>query len=266
MVFIAYKVSARERITVRGIAAFALAGAGAMAAIDGFMLGVHEEGRIRYGRATPGIVVEMFSSAGADGSRRIGPRGGTNQRVTRPVVTANGFQFYDVLARFIVSGSTNAWVVDYRFPCRAGTGTCFGRDFVGEEQWRRLSPGDPVNVRQADWETATSRLDDNPQWAIAFADLGIAAVLLTLAAIVMNWIVLVRRRQWLTAPAVVTAVEPLTYGDETRWRIRFAYFDRDGLPQESVDQVTVGTWKSGDDCVAIYNAQQPDIATLQPAD
>ena len=266
MVFIAYKVSARERITPRGIAAFALAAAGAMAAIDGFMLGVHEEGRMRYGRVTPGVVVEMFSSTGAGGSRSIGRRGGSSQRVTRPVVTASGFQFYDVLARLVVSGSIDAWVVDYRFPCSAGTGTCSGRDFVSEEQWQRLNAGDAVSVRQADWESVTSRLDDNPQWATAFADLGIGAVLLTLAGIVMNWIVLFRRRQWLTAPAVVTAVEPLTYGEERRWRIRFAYFDRDGLPQESVDQVASGTWKSGDDCVAVYRAQQPDIATLQPAD
>jgi hypothetical protein len=265
MVFIAYKVSAREWLTARGIVVFALTAGGAMAAIDGFMLGVREEGRACYGRVTSGVVVEMFSSTGAGGSRRIGRSGGRNQAITRPVVTANGFAFYQSLARMIVTGSPDAWVVDYRFPCAAATGTCFGRDFVTEEQWWRLDSAVPVNVRQADWETATSRLDDNPQWATAFVYLGIGAVLLALARLVANWKAIFRR-QWLTAPAVVTAVEPLSYGNETRWRVRFAYFDREGLPQESVDQVATNTWKSGDDCVAVYRVNQPDIATLQPAD
>src|SRR4029078_9215396 len=94
MVFIAYKVSARERITPRGVAAFALAAAGAMAAIDGFMLGVHEEGRMRYGRVTPGVVVEMFSSTGAGGSRSVGGRGGRSQRGTPPVLSASGSPVY----------------------------------------------------------------------------------------------------------------------------------------------------------------------------
>lgn len=263
MVFIAYKVSARERFTARGIVAFAFAAGGVMAAVDGFVLGVREESRARYGRVSSGVVVEKFSSIGADGSRRIGPRGGRNQPVTRPVVTANGFSFYDPLVRLIVTGSPSAWVIDYRFPCSVGT--CRGRDFVAAEQWEQLHAGETVNVRQADWETVTSRLDDNPQWATAFADLGIGSVLLTVAGLVLNWIVLFPARQWLSAPAVVTRVEPLKYGDETRWRIRFAYFDRDGLPQESVDQVAIDTWKSGDDCVAVYRAGQPDIATLQPA-
>src|SRR4029078_9855816 len=105
MVFIAYKVSARERITPRGIAAFALAAAGAMAAIDGVMLGVDEEGRRRYAREQPGVAVEMFSSTGAGGSRSIGRRGGSSQRVTRPVVTASGFQFYDVMAPLLLRGA-----------------------------------------------------------------------------------------------------------------------------------------------------------------
>jgi len=63
----------------------------------------------------------------------------------------------------------------------------------------------------------------------------------------------------------VTAVEPLKYGDETRWRIRFAYFDRHGQAQESADQVAQGSWKTGDSCVAVYPPDQPDLATLQSA-
>jgi uncharacterized protein DUF3592 len=264
LVAVAYKLSSGGRFTVRGVVAFALAAAGVLAAVDGFLLGVKEDGRARYGHVRSGVVIEKLSSTAADGSRRIGPRGGRDQRRTMPVVTGNGFAFYDTLARAIVSGSPQAWVVDYRFPCANGR-TCQGRDFVTAEQWSSLHAGETVNVRQADWETVSSRLDDNPQWSIALADFAIGGVLLVGAGLVSNRLVLFRRRRWLTAPAVVTAVEPVQYGDDVRWRIRFAYFDRDGVPQESADQVVPGKWKSGDSCFAVYRPEKPDLATLQPA-
>ena len=103
----------------------------------------------------------------------------------------------------------------------------------------------PVNVRQADWEKDTSRLDENSRWPAALVELAIGGLLLLAAGVASNRIVLFRRR-WLTAPAVVTAVEPVHYGDDVRWRIRFAYFDRHGVPQESADQVVPGRWKTGD--------------------
>ena len=143
--------------------------------------------------------------------------------------------------------------------------TCSGRDFVTEKQWLPLHAGSTVNVRQAESETTTSRLDANPQWATASADVGIGSLLLIVAGVVSGRLVPFRRRRWLTAPAVVTAVEPVKYGDETRWRIRFAYFDRHGQAQESADQVAHGSWKSGDSCVAVYRPDQPDLATLQSA-
>ena len=123
MVVVAYQLSSRGRITGRGIVAFGLAAGGVMAFIDGFMLGVTEESRARYGRVSSGVVVEKFSSSGAQGTRRIGRRGGRDQQHTRPVVTAHGFAFYDSLSRLIVTGSAEAWAVDYRFPC-AGGRTC----------------------------------------------------------------------------------------------------------------------------------------------
>jgi len=264
MVVVAYQLSSRGRITFRSIVAFGLAAGGVMAFLDGFMLGVAEESRARDGRVSSGVVVEKFSSSGAQGTRRMGRRGGRDQQHTRPVVTANGFAFYDPLARLIVTGSPDAWVVDYRFPC-AGGSTCFARDLVSEEQWLPLRAGSMVNVRRADWETTTSRIDGDPRWATVFADLGIGSLLLAAAGLVSGRLVLFRRRRWLTAPAVVTAVERLKYGDETRWRIRFAYFDRNGQAQESADQVAQGSWKSGDPCVAVYRPDQPDLATLQPA-
>ena len=264
MVVVAYQLSSRGRITVRGIVAFVIAAGGVMAFLDGFMLGVTEDSRTRNGRVLPGVVVEKFSSSSMQGTRRIGRRGGRDQWRTRPIVTANGFAFYDPLARLIVTGSAEAWVVDYRFPCGGGR-MCSGRDFVREEQWLPLHTGSTVNVRQADSETTTSRLDGNPQWATAYADVGIGSFLLIVAGVVSGRLVPFRRRRWLTAPAVVTAVEPVPYGDETRWRIRFAYFDRHGQAQESADQVAQGSWKTGDSCVAVYPPDQPDLATLQSA-
>ena len=264
MVVVAYQLSSRGRITGRGIAAFGLAAGGVMAFLDGFTLAVMEESRARYGHVSSGVVVEKFSSSGAQGTRRIGRRGGRDQQHTRPVVTAHGFAFYDPLARLIVTGSAEAWVVDYRFGC-AGGRTCSDRDFVTEEQWLPLRAGSTVTVRQADWETKTSRIDGNPRWATALAELGIGGLLLTAAGLVSGRLVLFHRRRWLTAPAVVTAVERLKYGDETRWRIRFAYFDRHGQAQESADQVAHGSWKAGDSCVAVYRPDQPDLATLQSA-
>jgi hypothetical protein len=63
---------------------------------------------------------------------------------------------------------------------------------------------------------------------------------------------------------VVTAVEPVAYKDATRLRVRFAYFDPKGDPQESADEVAAGTWKPGDDCEAALRADNPGIATLRP--
>jgi hypothetical protein len=264
MVVIAYQLSSRGRLTGRGIVAFGLAAGGVMAFLDGFTLVVTEENRARYGRVSSGVVVEKFSSSGAQGTRRIGLRGGRDQEHTRPVVTSRGFALYDSLARLIVTGSAEAWAVDYRFRCAAGP-ACLDRDFVTKEEWLPLRAGSTVNVRQADGETMTSRIDGHPRWATAFANLGIGSLLLSAAGLVSGRLVLFRRRRWLTAPAVVTAVERLTYGDEIRWRIRFAYFDRSGHAQESADQVARGSWKTGDSCVAVYHPDQPDLATLRSA-
>jgi hypothetical protein len=65
-------------------------------------------------------------------------------------------------------------------------------------------------------------------------------------------------------PAVVTAVEPVTYRDAKRWRIRFVYFDPHGTAQESADEVVTAGWKPGDGCVAVFRPERPDIATFRP--
>src|SRR5262245_3929157 len=172
MVVVAYKLSSRSPFTLRGIAAYALVIAGVMAGFEGFTLAYREENLAREGRVSSGVVIEKLSSTGAQGSRRIGRWGGRNQSHSLPIVTSKGFDFHDVLARIITTGSASAWVVDYRLQCDSMY-RCFARDFVTKEVWMSLREGQPVNVRQIAGEIATSRLDANPRWPIAAADLAI---------------------------------------------------------------------------------------------
>ena len=262
-VFVAYKISGRGPLTLRGAVTFALTAGGMLASFDGFTLAVREDTRARYGRVVVGVVVEKFSSTGSHGSRRIGTRGGRNQAQTRPVVTINGFRFYDTLGRFLITGSPLAWAVDYRFPCGTSSG-CRGRDFVDETRWATLSEGQTVNVRQGAGETTTSRLDDNPRWTTAAVNMGIGGVLLLLAGLVSGRLAPFRSPRWVTAPAVVLAVEPVRDPPDPRWRIRFAYFDPQGVAQESADEVGSSAWKPGDQCLAVFQPTQPALATLRP--
>jgi hypothetical protein len=135
---------------------------------------------------------------------------------------------------------------------------------VTEGLWSRLRVGQTVNVRRAAGETGTSRLDENPQWSSAFAELGISAALLLAAGLVSGRLALFRGRNWITAPAVVTAVDRVTYKDAVRWRVRFAYFDPDGVAQESADEVVNDMWKPGDECLAVFRPNEPALATMRP--
>ena len=233
-VFVAwgYWIYAGRSATARGTIALLMSVFGALAAYDGVTLAVREYGRANDGVVTSGLVVGKLSSTGADGSQTVrAPR----SRRSRSFVMADGFGIHDELARLILTGSTTAWVVDYRYGCARSQG-CSGRDFVPEAFWRRISVGQAINVRRWHDETRSSRLDGNPQWAVAIVDLSFAAVLLLIAAGVCGRLTPPRRR-YLTAPAVVTAVEPVKYRDVTRWRVRFAYFDQTGVAQESADEV-----------------------------
>jgi hypothetical protein len=99
----------------------------------------------------------------------------------------------------------------------------------------------------------------------AYVQVGFAAVLWLAAALIAGWRpVLFRRATWVTAPAVVLAVEPVKYRDVVRWKIRFAYFDPEGVAQESADEVVTGAWKVGDECLAVFQPDQPDLATMRP--
>ena len=100
--------------------------------------------------------------------------------------------------------------------------------------------------------------------AFLLVDLAIAGGLLLAALWHLGWRHARRRGGYITAPAVVVTVEPVEYSDITRWRIRFAYFDRQGRPQESAGEVLSATWKPGDDCLAVFPPERPDLASFRP--
>lgn len=264
-VVIAYKILGGQPFKLRGVAAFAVAATGLFAFYEGFDLARMEEARTRYGRVTPGVVVEKLSTLERNGTRYIGRLGGRDQVHRLPVVTSKGFAVYQQLSRWIATGSPHAWVIAYHFSCDASR-PCGGRDFVAEATWSRLRVGQSVNVRKVDDEPYSARLDDNPQWTMALIELGLGTVLLFAARLVSGRPLLFRSREWLTAPAVVLRVDPVKYLDTTRWRIHFAYFDANGQAHESADEVITGTWKAGDGCIARFPREAPDLATMSSYD
>src|SRR5262249_9194608 len=162
---------------------------------------------------------------GESGTRTIGGRGTFRHR---PVVRTSGFDVYESVARAFVTGSFNAWVIDYRYPCPAAGGMCRGRDFVSHHLWSRLEAGRPGNVRQSKDETKTARLDENPQRGLALVKSTLACVLLAIAGVMSGRLKIFRRRKYIQADAVVTSVTKVRYGDEVRWKVHFAYFDVKG--------------------------------------
>jgi len=193
------------------------------------------------------VLVDGFALAVKEESR------GSYGRVVNGVVTR----------RLTVDGAWTTWVIEYRFPCRTRSGSCSGREIVSHELWDQLRAGASVRVRQADGEVVTGRLDDNPQGGNALIKVLFACVLFALACVASGRLRF-RGIGYKKAPAVVIAVQPVAAGRETRWRIKFAYFDAKGNAQESVDEVNDPSWKVNDDCIAVYRPQAPDMATLQP--
>lgn len=178
----------RLTVTKGGVLGFLIGGLGILAAYDGATLAVGEFARMRNGRVIPGVVLAKSSSTRADGSGRVPLRRARRYRY----VTLEGFRVHDVLERLILTGSGNAWIVDYRYPCDRDYG-CRGRDFVPEPLWRRLSVGQTVNVRETPDASDPVRLDENPQWAAAIVDLGTAAALLLVAGLVSGRFTVPRR-------------------------------------------------------------------------
>lgn len=243
-------------LTGRGLT-WLLIGMGLFAVVDGFTLAVVEEDQTRYGQVSSGVVVERLSSTGEDGTRTIGGPG------SGATVRTPDFDPYSVSVRWVTTGSASTFVVDYQYGCSIGTGTCSGRDFITHDAWSRLRAGMPVNVRRSIGQESRSRLDDDPQWRLALSRAAVGSVLLIAAALVSGRVRL-RSTKYVTAPAVVTAIHEVQYGDETRWRVTFSYFDANSQPQESVDEANDSSWRVGESCTAVYRPQAPDVATLQP--
>ena len=238
-----------------------LAVAGLLALVDGFAVAVNEDDLVRHGFVVPGVVVERLSSTREAGTRGLDGHGRTGPS-TGPVRTA-ALQFYEATARLIQTRSRATWAIDYRFSC-AARGTCYARDFVPYRLWDTLREGETVSVRRQTGSSLRARLERNPQTGLAFAKVALSCVLLAAAYLSRGGLKQFAPK-YKTASAVVTAVEPVAYGNDRRWKVRFAYFDAGGHARESVDEVNDSSWNVNDECVAVYRPQAPDLATLQPA-
>ena len=237
-----------------------LGAAAALAAYDGTTRARREYASTHDGRVTPGVVLARIDPTKA--KTQWEPRGRRRLRRDVRTLTIEGSRLHDVLGRLMLTGSPTAWTIEYRYECERPRG-CYGRDIVPEELWRRLYPGQSISVRRPNLEIDSSRLDDNPQWGRAMADLTIAAALLLAAGAVSGQLKR-RRPRYVTVPAVVTAVEPLRTGDEPLWRIKFAYFDAKGAAYEAADQVIVAAWKPGDEGLAVFPPIRPTSRRSAP--
>jgi hypothetical protein len=239
-----------HRSSYASMLAFVLGVVGGLIFVDGFRLAVLEEYRTRYGRVVTGVVEDLRSS---DSSIWSASRLKSSELAT-----------YEQVCRFLLTRSRDEWIVQYSYPCAGATGTCLAREQVRHGLWTRLNIGQAISVRQSIDEKRTARLDENPQRGLAIVKVALACVLLALAGFVSGRFTLFHRQKYIEVDGVVTSVERVQYGDEMRWKVRFAYFDDKGNAQDSVDEVNDSSWKSGDDCRAVYSPRTPDLATLRP--
>jgi uncharacterized protein DUF3592 len=249
-VVISWLFTPRQRSSSDATVAFVLGVAGGLIFIDGFRLAVVEEYRMRYGHVVTGVVEDLRTSdASIAGSSSM---------------KFSEMGTYEQVCRFLLTRSPEEWVVNYSYPCVGVTGSCHAREQVTRDLWTRLDIGQRIVVRQSADEKTTGRLDENPQRGLALVKVALACVLLVLSGVVSGRFTLFPRHKYIEVDGVVTSVERIQYGDEVRWKVRFAYFDDQGRAQDSVDEVNDASWKSGDDCRAVYRPQTPDLATLRP--
>ena len=246
---------------LRVVGGLLLAAAGLLAAYDGAARAQREYAATHGGRVTPGVVISRTDPT-ADETTWT-PR---RRRLSRDLrqLTVEGSRPHDVLGRWILTGSPYAWSVEYKYECERPRG-CYGRDIVSEAAWHALYPGRSVDVRRPTGEIDSSRLDDNPQWSRAMADLTIATALLVASAAVSGKLTR-RKARYATAPAVVTAIESVRQGDEPSWRIRFAYVDSTGAMHEAANEFAVDGWCEGDEGLAVFPPHQPELAMLRRPD
>jgi hypothetical protein len=256
----AYYVLVGRKVTDREVAALVLGLLAVLPLLDGGFLLVQEYDRWHEGHIANGVVAGKLSSTGAEGSRTIG-----GQRLSRPshrtpeVVTSNDFALHDVVARVLLTGSREAWIVEYLYPCDSGR-QCRRRESVRKALWSTLHVGQTVPVVSA--HNAPGRLDANPLWGTAVAKLAMGGVLGLLAGLLSGRL---RRARptYVTVPGVVTSVEPIPAGGKVHWRVGFAYFSADGIAYQSVDEVYVAGLQPRDTCTVVYPPDQPDLGTLR---
>lgn len=249
-----------KKRTTREYIAFGVGVAAVVPLLDGGTTLVQESARLQDGAIVAGVVTGKLSSTGADGTRTIG-----RQRWGRPSPTINtihGFRAHEMLARWIVTGSRHAWVVEYRYPCGNGSG-CVNREFVDRALWSRVEVGQVVNVRTAKGLDDSGRLGENPMLAIGAVKFAIGAAIAFAAAALSGWRS-PRRRKCATVPAVIMSVEPIQLGERVHWKVGYAYFAPDGTAYQRADEVYVPGLKPGDDCLAVYPVDAPDLGTLKP--
>jgi hypothetical protein len=246
----AWLFTRRQRSSHSSMLAFVLGVGGACVFFDGFRLGVLEESRLRYGRVVPGVVEDLRHS---DSTEWRGSR-----------LPSSEVSTYEGICRSLLTLSLDDWIVDYRYPCNGATGLCRKREYVTHDLWTRLQIGQSIDVRQSIDEKGTARLDENPQRGLALVKVTLACVLLVLAGFFSGQFTVLRPQKYVEVDGVVTSVERVQYGDEARWKVRFAYFDAQGNAQDSVDEVNDPSWKAGDDCCAVYSPRTPDLASLRP--
>ena len=239
-----------HRSSYRSMLALVLGVGGALVFLDGFRLGVLEESRTRYGRVVPGVVEDLRTS--------------DRTRWEASHLRSSDLSTYEGICRSLLTFSLDEWVVDYRYPCVGASGICRTREYVTRDLWSRLEIGQSIDVRQSMDEKRTARLDENPQRGLALIKVALSCILLVVAGFFSGQLSLFRGQKYIEVDGVVTSVERVQYGDEVRWKIRFAYFDAEGNAQDSVDEVNDPSWKSGDDCRAVYSPRTPDLATLRP--
>ena len=268
LMFALYFLLGKKR-SGREYMAFALAVLAAMPAMDGLDILYKEQERQARGVVLAGVVVEKLSSTGAGGTRTIGDGYGlippgryrVRRRPLPTVLTSDGFSFSDKLARQVLTGSIDAWVISYRYPCDGRT--CWMQEVVSRELWSKLQPGSPVSVRRARDTSDEGRLNENPMSPTGYVKVLLGILVGGIAAIVSGWRPRLPRRRFVTVPAVILSVEPVNAGGKQHWRVGYAYFSPDGTACECSDEVYVGDLRPGDKRTAVYPADHPHLGTLQ---
>lgn len=234
---------------------------GALPLWDGAVMLAREYGRWEHGRVASAVVVGKVAADADEKPAKTGYR--TRYERRRRVIdfffTSKGHRFDDFLARLLLTGSLNGWRIQYRYACGTA-GFCQPAEVVSREVWTDVRVGQPINVRFATAIPDPGRLDAARQWPTGVIKTAIGCVFGVLAGYLTGRLKV--RQTFMSVPAVVTSVDPVTTGGGG-WRIGFAYFSACGTACEGADVVYVTGIKLGDNCTAIYPAGQPLLGSLR---